>query len=470
MIVYANSAFEHLLGTTSSFIIGAPIESFIDPKDLAVFRQLFQSSFSGQSKGEVLLSFKDKKVPVYVSLSSLYPRFAGIGIIITDLSEKKKQKRFTDRLQQKIQEDSSFIKQVLDASVELVSTFDRNLNYISINKAALQATGLPVEQVLGKNVTEVYPDIGETTQLQNMQRALRGEEVHERQTPGLRQKNLCFDIYFKPLITNGEIRGVLVMARDITQAVLSKRQLEEINLEMERKILRLNHVNTEYSALGQIAASKLQQSLQKIPSFALRIKENLKETAESEIGETIESITGTTQELMQQTKTLLHYFAPDKAEVYPNVNMNVIFEEVKRDLVDLLKASDAIIDSANLPSLRVDALQIRLVFSKIISNAIKFREGKERPYIKLSVEFVTEEFAEAELKTKKKYWKITISDNGTGLSGKRLDDFPPHSRKSRLQEKTDLSVCRRILQNHNGLIKVKSEPGIGTDFILYLPH
>ncbi|MCW3077686.1 MAG: sensor signal transduction histidine kinase, phytochrome A-like protein [Bacteroidetes bacterium] len=91
LIIYANAAFETLLGTHNSSIIGAKIESLIDEDSVEYFKTLFQESFSGISKGELQLNYKGKKIPVYMSFSSLYPRFKGIGIIITDLTQKKEQ-------------------------------------------------------------------------------------------------------------------------------------------------------------------------------------------------------------------------------------------------------------------------------------------------------------------------------------------------------------------------------------------
>lgn len=90
MIIYANGAFETLLNANNSSIIGTQIESFIHPEFLPAFNSLFKAAFSGVSKGESVLAFNNRQIPVYMSFSSLYPRFQGIGIIITDLSEKKK--------------------------------------------------------------------------------------------------------------------------------------------------------------------------------------------------------------------------------------------------------------------------------------------------------------------------------------------------------------------------------------------
>jgi len=108
LILYANSAFENLLGASNSAIIGTGLESLIDPLFRDSFRKLFSAAFSGTSKGETILLYEGRRVPVYVSFSSLFPRFSGIGIIITDLSEKKNQEKiltsYKDKLYDKEEE------------------------------------------------------------------------------------------------------------------------------------------------------------------------------------------------------------------------------------------------------------------------------------------------------------------------------------------------------------------------------
>lgn len=102
LIIYANAAFEKLLGTNNSSIIGSQIESLIDDDFLGKFQMLFKESFSGISKGELQLDYKGSIIPVYMSFSSLFPRFKGIGIIITDLTYKKEQGVLLNDAQQEL--------------------------------------------------------------------------------------------------------------------------------------------------------------------------------------------------------------------------------------------------------------------------------------------------------------------------------------------------------------------------------
>lgn len=70
--------------------------------------------------------------------------------------------------------------------------------------------------------------------------------------------------------------------------------------------------------------------------------------------------------------------------------------------------------------------------------------------------------------------KITFSDDGIGIPDEHLSKiFDPYfTTKEMASQKgmgLGLSVCYSVLKKHNGHITVKSQPGKGTSFVLYLP-
>jgi len=91
LIVYTNSYFHELLNLSYEKVISTSIFDFIHPSSKETFKRLFKKGLAGQSKGEIILSVAEKSIPVYVSLTSLYPTLPTVGMIVSDLSEKKKQ-------------------------------------------------------------------------------------------------------------------------------------------------------------------------------------------------------------------------------------------------------------------------------------------------------------------------------------------------------------------------------------------
>jgi PAS domain S-box-containing protein len=90
LIVYTNAYFFNLLNLPYENVVGSSIFDLIHPDSRNWFKRLFNDALKGKSKGEINLIVNARSIPVYVSLSSLQPKLPTIGMIISDLSEKKK--------------------------------------------------------------------------------------------------------------------------------------------------------------------------------------------------------------------------------------------------------------------------------------------------------------------------------------------------------------------------------------------
>jgi PAS domain S-box-containing protein len=90
LIVYTNPYLCDLLQLPYEKVIGSSIFNFLSEDSKEKFNELIEHALTGKSKGEINLAVNNKTIPVYISLTSLQPKLATVGIIITDLSEKKK--------------------------------------------------------------------------------------------------------------------------------------------------------------------------------------------------------------------------------------------------------------------------------------------------------------------------------------------------------------------------------------------
>jgi PAS domain S-box-containing protein len=89
LIIYSNSYFSKLIDTPNEKVTGSYIFDYISGESRQEFQEHFDLALQGCSKTEITLCANKKNIPVYVSLSSLQPQLATIGMIVTDLSEKK---------------------------------------------------------------------------------------------------------------------------------------------------------------------------------------------------------------------------------------------------------------------------------------------------------------------------------------------------------------------------------------------
>ena len=89
LIIYSNSYFSKLIGIPNEKVTGSYIFDFISGESRKKFQEHFVLALKGCSKTEITLSGNNRDIPVYVSLTNLQPQLATVGMIVTDLSEKK---------------------------------------------------------------------------------------------------------------------------------------------------------------------------------------------------------------------------------------------------------------------------------------------------------------------------------------------------------------------------------------------
>lgn len=118
LIVYTNSYFHTLLNLPYDRVIAHSVFQFVHPGSKDLFLDLLTQGLKGQSKGEINLCVEGRTIPVYISLTSLYPTLDTVGMIVTDLTEKKKQE---DLVRQKNLELEDRNQQLINSNMELAS-------------------------------------------------------------------------------------------------------------------------------------------------------------------------------------------------------------------------------------------------------------------------------------------------------------------------------------------------------------
>ena len=105
--------------------------------------------------------------------------------------------------------------------------------------------------------------------------------------------------------------------------------------------------------------------------------------------------------------------------------------------------------------------QLRIILSNLISNAIKYKDvGKVKPFVKV---YVNRDSQKTE---------ITIEDNGIGISPEHHDKiFESYFTIGSSPDSKGLGLVnvKNAVEKLKGQIKLISEPGIGSKFIIILP-
>ena len=182
---------------------------------------------------------------------------------------------------------------------------------------------------------------------------------------------------------------------------------------------------------------------------------------------TVRNAAGRMQNLIQ---ALLTYSTSDaKGMDFKRTNLNLIVEDIKIDLEEKIHSANATIVCDNLPKLSVIPLQFHQLLQNLIANGLKYQKAELDPIITITAEKVVDEKDGT-----RKMWKISVEDNGIGFD--QQYDSKIFELFQRLHGKNEyegtgigLAICKKIVQNHKGYIKVISEVGKGSNFCIFVP-
>jgi len=260
------------------------------------------------------------------------------------------------------------------------------------------------------------------------------------------------------------------IVKDITDHHLSSVALEERNHELEQSIKELESFN-------RVASHDLQEPLRKIQTFISRISENDKVNLSDQGKEYISKIESSAHKMRILIDDLLLFSRTNKSEkVFEKTDLNKLLENANQELAHEIEEKNAVIESVKLPVLNVIAFQIQQLFVNIIGNALKYSKPGISPVIKVECgKLALRDYPDFITDTRKKYFKISISDNGMGFDQQYAENIfilfhRLHHKAEYAGTGIGLSICKKIAENHNGFIIAEGKPGIGATFIVYLPE
>jgi PAS domain S-box-containing protein len=278
-------------------------------------------------------------------------------------------------------------------------------------------------------------------------RALRGETVRDvrrifrNATDGRLSETLTSASPIRE--ANGEIRGAILIVRDVTEVRQLQRRLEDARRHEEA---------------GQMAAGlahDFSNVLESITQAVSLVDSTPFETERHEYLQLIRSAVGRGAEIIDCVREYLRTgFGPTT-----EVDVRQLLRDVLELTRPLWRGSPHIVVSADLqsvPSVLGNAADLRRVFTNLIINALEaMPEGG-----KLTVR--------CEGDTNRV--RALISDTGQGIGPEQQKQlFVPYFTTKSHGTGLGLSGARRIIDNLHGRINLWSEPGKGTTFIVELP-
>ncbi len=168
---------------------------------------------------------------------------------------------------------------------------------------------------------------------------------------------------------------------------------------------------------------------------------------------------------------------PMNSADFRKIDLNVLTREAIAELEIEIEKNNARINISELPVIWAVPSLMRQLFHNLISNAIKFRKKTVEPVIHIEAKKLNSTDSSFPVKTMNgnNYYKISISDNGIGFDPKYADEIfmvfkRLHSYHEFEGSGVGLSICKKIIEKHNGFITAQSKPGNGSTFIFGLPE
>lgn len=122
----------------------------------------------------------------------------------------------------------------------------------------------------------------------------------------------------------------------------------------------------------------------------------------------------------------------------------------------------------NLRSVDMDVKQLRQVIQNLVMNADQAMQKGDT--IKLSANNVEISDTDPLPLKPQTYVKVSVTDEGTGMTEEVMKQvFDPYFSTKDSGHGLGLSISYRVVERHGGHITVKSEVGVGSTFIFYLP-
>ncbi len=369
-----------------------------------------------------------------------------------------------------LQESENKINSIIQTAVDGIITIDTRGRIEMVNPAAARQFGYREEELIGKNISFLMPEPDQGQHDAYMERYHRTGERRiigiGREVTGLRKDGTVFPFFLsvsEVFLNNRRVYTGFI--HDITQQKLNEERLRRYAAELERS-------NRELQDFAYVSSHDLQEPLRKIQAFGDRLKTKEFDNLSEQGKDYVDRMLNAASRMQILINDLLSFSrVTTKSKPFIKVNLDQVLTEVLSDLEVAITRSNAEIIRAPLPVIEGEPTQMRQLFQNLISNAIKFRKEGENPIINIYAKNLQRQ-AHLIATPGDEVTEIYVEDNGIGFDEKYLDRIFNIFQRLEGQKYegsgVGLAICRKIAIRHGGDITARSQPGVGTRFIVTL--
>ncbi|MDB5192212.1 MAG: hypothetical protein JWQ96_1775 [Segetibacter sp.] len=387
----------------------------------------------------------------------------------------------TDKIEttRRLQEQEMFTKSIAEASPTILYLFDLvEKRFLYVNKEVTEVLGYLPEDViaLGSKVSAMFlhPDdeIKSPGNYVKFKHSYEAASLHQFEGRILDKSGNWRWMLTREIIFKRDAAGrpleVIGSALDITER-------KEMEQALVYKTLQLQQSNASLEEFAHVASHDLQEPLRKISTFGDRLMAKHRESLSDDGKSYLDKIVKSSQRMQQLINDILSISMISGEKGFTDYSLQGILNEVLQTLEFKIEKSRAQVIASPLPDAFIVPSQFRQLFQNLLSNSIKFTKPGESPVIKIKHETITAGKAlKYNLKNGSKFIKITFTDNGIGFEDIYAEKI--FAIFQRLHGKSEyegtgigLAICKKIIENHNGVIFAESTPNEGATFTIIIP-
>ena len=470
--LFVNQAAMDHLGIKSKDCIGKTVSEVFGylPDQVQLWMKRIDSVFTSQEslRVEDTISLEDgdsHSETIMSPIKDAHGDIFAVGAVYRDMTERK-------RMERTVSEASKLNEAIISASSLGIQAWDSSGRSILVNESAANIMNSTYDDMTKVNFRNLQ-SWKETSLFHSATEVLedgndKNKNVHMITKMGL---ELWLNCRLARFYWSGKPHLLLIF-EDITERVAMQKELETRNLELERS-------NKELDDFAYIASHDLREPLRGITNYSIFLMEDygdlLDEAGRSKL-ETLVRLSSHQENLIQ---SLLEYSRVGRIDpLFEPVDLNAVIEEVK-DSISAGRENETyrIHIPRPLPKVLCDRIGIQKVFANLISNALKYNTQEEK-FIEIGYHEIDSEDGELlwdiVRKTDTNSYVFYVRDNGIGIKEKHLDKIFTIFKRLHGRDKygggtgAGLTIVKKIIERHNGIIRVQSTYGEGATFYFTL--
>lgn len=352
---------------------------------------------------------------------------------------------------------------IVSNSTDMLALLDKNYVYLTANAAYLKAFGKTSDEMIGRTLAEVFGEEFFSTVIRpNAERCLAGEEVHyqarfEYPASGWRHVDAIYSPYRG---TDNEIRGFVIISRDITEHEQLQAQLRQAQ---------------KLEAVGQLTGG-IAHDFNNLLTIIIGNLQLLEESSSQDQGPHANTQDALDAALRgaELTRRLLA-FSRKQLLVPKVIDINELVTELE-PLFHRTLGEDISIKTKLAGDLWLTCVDHSQLENSLVNLAVNARDAMSsggKLTIETSNTFLDEDYARSHTEVSPgEYVRLRVSDNGTGMPKDVLARvFEPFFSTKEPGKGTGLglSMVYGFVKQSAGHINIYSEEGHGTTITIYLP-